>query len=56
MKGARQAGESRVVDGVEACKQRNEIVRKTWLDDEKLLDAAEPLLNEPFPFKGKPEI
>lgn len=54
MKGARETGESRVVDGVEACKQRNETIRKLWLDDEKQLDAAEFLLNEPF--RGKPEI
>jgi len=42
------------VNGVEACLARNEMVRKLWEDDEKLLDAADYLLSGPF--KGKSEI
>jgi salicylate hydroxylase len=54
VKGARKQGEVRVVDGVEACLARNEMVKKMWQDDEKLLEAAEYLLSGPF--KGKSEI
>lgn len=54
VKGARQTGEGRVVDGVQACLARNQTVRDIWADDEKLLDASEYLLGAPF--KGKGEI
>jgi len=54
VKGARRQGEVRVVDGVDACLARNEIVRKNWEDDEKVLDLSEYVLSGPF--KGESEI
>ena len=54
VKGARKQGEVRVVDGVEACLARNEMVRKMWQDDEELLEASDYLLSGPF--QGNSEI
>jgi len=54
VKGARKQGEVRVVDGVDACLARNEIIRKNWEDDEKALGLFEYVLNGPF--KGESEI
>jgi len=51
---ARKQGEIRVVDGIDACLKRNEIIRKNFGDDEKVLDASEYLLSGPY--KGKSEI
>lgn len=48
VKGARKQGEVRVVDGVEACLARNEVVRKIWEEDEQVLNALDYLLSGPF--------
>lgn len=54
VKGARQAGEGRVVEGVEACLARNDTVRKMWEDEDRILEASQHLYNQPF--QGQSEI
>ena len=37
VKGAHQQGESRVVDGIDRCKARNDAVRELWKDTDAVL-------------------
>ncbi|KAE8454589.1 hypothetical protein EG329_000212 [Mollisiaceae sp. DMI_Dod_QoI] len=48
VKGARAHGERRVVDGQEACRARDEVLRKGWEDEAGVAAKWESLLKEPF--------
>ena len=48
VKGARVQGENRVTIGEEACKQRNEIIKKGFADQEAVKAKMHFLYREPF--------
>lgn len=50
VKGARVEGGRRVVvGGSVACKERDDLVRRRWIDEAALDSRFDPILKEPFP-------
>lgn len=54
VKGARKMGETRTVQGVDACKKRNAAIREMWSDKASIEETYHNLLNAPF--TGESEI
>jgi len=53
VKKARAQGESRVVDGVDACKERNDRLRAAWQDQSGYLAGVQDMYNRPFSEKSE---
>lgn len=48
VKGARKQGEARVVEGVEACKARNNSIREAWRDGDAIAAGYMEMYSHPF--------